>query len=163
MRAPAFRIDAAKVTNAEYFLYLLDAYPLGTTAENAQLASACPPSWRDALPDLATDPRIPLGIENDPVRGISYDDAEAFARWAGKRLPTEREWEHVARCGIFDRAGHAVEWTSSLGDRREGNEIGRPDFGALYRIVCAGAPHGATRRAVSRDARPEDVGLRCVK
>jgi formylglycine-generating enzyme required for sulfatase activity len=77
VKVPAFYIDKYEVTNLEYQQFI-------------QSTGHRPPAhWKNG--------RIPQGRERHPVVNVSYRDAVAYADWAGKRLPTEVEWERAAK------------------------------------------------------------------
>jgi iron(II)-dependent oxidoreductase len=97
----AFEIDRNPVSNAAY-------------AEFIEAAGAEPPLyWQregEGWVSTAMGRREPFDPEL-PVLHVSWEEADAFARWAGKRLPTEHEWE-AARPEL-DGVGWAWEWTCS--------------------------------------------------
>ncbi|HPD30591.1 MAG TPA: SUMF1/EgtB/PvdO family nonheme iron enzyme [Phycisphaerae bacterium] len=77
-----FWIDRSPVTNAEY-------------AEFVRVTGYNPKDATHFLHHFV-DGKPPVGHEDHPVVYVSYDDCVAYASWAGKRLPTEEEWQFAA-------------------------------------------------------------------
>jgi formylglycine-generating enzyme required for sulfatase activity len=72
--------------------YYIDVYPV-TNAEYARFAAAT----GHALPEHWEDGRYPEGRADHPVVFVTWDDASAYAEWAGKALPSAQQWEKAAR------------------------------------------------------------------
>lgn len=86
-----FLIDEHEVTNAQYRVFLEQRQ----RASESGVADSGQASEPDRTPAYWNDPR--LNGDAQPVVGVSWHDAAAYAHWAGKRLPTEDEWEWCAR------------------------------------------------------------------
>ncbi|HEU4905372.1 MAG TPA: SUMF1/EgtB/PvdO family nonheme iron enzyme [Solirubrobacterales bacterium] len=171
----AFEIDGWPVTNGEYAQFV------------AETGGEPPLYWeRDGAGgwiDTAMGRREPIAPEA-PVIHVSWHEADGFARWAGKRLPSEREWEAAARSAAPDGdnplglpgAGQVWEWTSSDFLAYPGfeafpyDEYSQVFFGDTYKVLRGGswATHREDLRPCFRnwdlpERRQIFSGFRCAK
>jgi len=105
---PEFWIDRAPVTNAEYARFV------------AETGHQPPEHWKGKT--------LPKKIANHPVVNVSWDDATAYAEWAGGRLPSEEEWEKAAR-GTDGREYPWGEWAEGRCNSEEAGVGGTTPVG----------------------------------
>ncbi len=102
VEVPAFLMDRSPVTVAQ-FRQFVEATAFVTEAERFGDAGVLDEQARQWLLVPGATWHHPFGPEgpeapdDHPVTQVSWNDAVAYATWAGKRLPTEVEWEHAAR------------------------------------------------------------------
>jgi gamma-glutamyl hercynylcysteine S-oxide synthase len=160
----AFEIDRTPVANGAYISFMEE-----TGAEPPLYWDRDGEGWVDTARG-----RRELIDPDHPVIHVSWEQADGFARWAGKRLPTEFEWE-AARPQL-DGVGHGWEWTASdfltypgfeAFPYREYSEV---FFGDSYKVLRGGS--WATHPRVARPSfRNWDLpqrqqifsGLRCAR
>jgi ergothioneine biosynthesis protein EgtB len=104
----AFMADGGYTTPT---LWLMDGFAAATNEE-----WQAPGHWRqvDGQWHIMTLGGLKAVDPTAPVSHVSYYEADAFARWSGKHLPTEMEWEVAARAGqLNDAFGIVWQWTRS--------------------------------------------------
>jgi len=94
---PHYAMDETPVTNAQYFEFLKASRYQPRHSENFLR------HWNHGTP--------PVGMEAHPVVYVDLADARAYARWNGKRLPTEEEWQYAAE----GPQHHLYPWGDAMG------------------------------------------------
>jgi len=126
----AFHIDRAPVTNGHYAAFIAaggydDARwwsPAGW-AHRQTAGLTAPAHWQrdgDGWAATAFGRTAPI-VEDEPVVHVSFYEAEAFAAWAGKRLPTEVEWEKAARHDPATGRSRRYPWGDETPEPRHAN------------------------------------------
>jgi formylglycine-generating enzyme required for sulfatase activity len=138
---PIIKPEGFEAPNPRQTVELGDFYMDVTEVSNAAYKQFCDLTGRPYPAPPADDPTYFEAKLDYPVINVSFADATAFAEWAGKRLPTEQEWEKAAR-GVD---GRIYPWGNSP-PRTQVNADGDQDgFGGLAPVnaLPAGAsPYG---------------------
>ncbi|MGW0229238.1 SUMF1/EgtB/PvdO family nonheme iron enzyme [Actinopolymorpha singaporensis] len=180
--------EEGPVHDVEVRAFAMDLHPV----TNRQFGEFCAATGR-AHPDSPRWERLPNSFStrpDHPVVNVSFQDASDYAAWAGKRLPTEAEWEYAARGGIPGarypwgqeepggrRAQYATresehpwrDWRHSTGHRYTApvcsfppNRFGLYDLAGNVWEWCANWFHDYPDQQVSLDAPDEGWGMRRV-
>lgn len=136
-----FEIDETAVTHGQFLAFV-------TSGAYAQaLAREHPIYWRrvnEAWQLRAFDTWVALPL-NAPIVHVNALEAEAYCHWAGRRLPTEQEWEVAARLNLMAFGDSVWEWTASTFAPYAGfsadryREYSAPWFDGKHRVLRGGS------------------------
>lgn len=123
VRLPAYEIDSTLVTNAQYAEFVDDSgyenphyWTQGGRSWLMQQEQSAPRYWHRDGRHWRCERwgRDSVLLPNEPVRHVSLYEAQAYCMWAGRRLPTEAEWENAMQSRHPAlRWGDLWEWTCS--------------------------------------------------
>jgi formylglycine-generating enzyme required for sulfatase activity len=128
VKVPAIYVDKYKVTNAEYCRFL--------NAGNPGYWNST--SWSQAITrNEGRGFNVTKGHEKLPVVGVNFYQASGYAKWAGKRLPTEAEWEFAAG----GEKGRTYPWGNETPDKTRGHFVGK-EYAAVDAHPAGATPDG---------------------
>ena len=134
-----FRMSRGCVTNAQYEAFV-------------RAGGRAPRYWRDG--EVRRFDRWVPRVPQEPVMHVSWYEAQAFCEFAGRRLPSEAEWEYAASNGL-EGTGSVWEWTASTFlpypgfERDPYKEYSEPWFGT-HKVLRGGSFATPARIARSR-------------
>ncbi len=128
VKVAAFHIDIYKVTNADYCRFL--------NADNPGYWNWAP--WNQSITrDETGQFAVTEGHEKQPVVGVNWYQATGYAKWVGKRLPTEAEWEFAAG----GAEGRTFPWGQEPPDETRGHFAGQ-EYAAVDAYPAGATPAG---------------------
>ena len=179
-KLPAFAIASRAVSNAEYRAFVeaggyarRELWSSAGWAMRERLGLDHPRYWKrdgNAWSLRRFDRQMPLAAR-EPVMHVSWHEARAYCAWAGRRLPSEAEWECAASaCADRFDSGRVWEWTSSRFAPYPGfaadpyREYSAPWFGDGHRVLRGGSfatPPRLLRRTWRNFYPPERADMFC--
>jgi formylglycine-generating enzyme required for sulfatase activity len=135
-----YAMDLTPVTNKQYEKFLKDSGYKPRHDENFLK------HWENG--------KIPVGKEDHPVVYVDLNDAQAYAKWAGKRLPTQEEWQHAAQGPKRlkypwgnEEWSEKDKWEWSEKDKKEWSEKDKEEWSEkdkMKKNLCNGGQMGGT-------------------